>query len=77
MAENQLINENIITTENSSNHSDKKEKKTFKREESQNVHNNFYSVFIDAMSNEKLDTDKVKALITLEQNIHTIKEKYK
>jgi len=78
MDDNNNFNETNINNENASNHSDKKEKKNLKREEAQNIHNNnFYTYFIEAMSNDKLDTDKVKALISLEQNIHTIKEKYK
>jgi len=78
MTDNQNFNEKTTVNENASNLSEKKEKKFSKREEAQNIHNNnFYSFFIEAMSNDKLDTDKVKALISLEQNIHTIKERYK
>ncbi len=78
MAENQIFIENNIINENASNYSEKKERKSSRREEAHNIqNNNFYTYFIEAMSNDKVDTDKVKALISLEQNIYNIKEKYK
>lgn len=78
MDDNQIFNDNQTNNENASNLSERREKKISKREEAQNVqNNNFFSYFIEAMSNDKLDTDKIKALISLEQNIYNIKEKYK
>jgi hypothetical protein len=78
MSENINLNENLNINENSSIISEKKENKVLKKEDMLKIqNNNFYTYFIDAMSSEKLDTDKIKALISLEQNINTIKEKYK
>ena len=75
MVDNQTLNESNLFNETSSIISEKKERRNTKKDDSHN--NNFYTYFIEAMSNDKLDTDKVKALISLEQNIQTIKEKYK
>jgi hypothetical protein len=65
-----ILNENF--NENSSYHSDKKEKKI--KSESDML-NSFYNSIIESLCNDKQDTDKIRALIMLEQEIHKIKDK--
>jgi hypothetical protein len=65
-----LLNENF--NENSSYHSDKKEKKSKNDSE---IINSLYNMIIESLCNDKQDTDKIRALIMLEQEIHKIKDK--
>jgi len=68
------LNENIHT-ENSSNYSGKREKE--KKHLTDYQYTNLYSTLIDALSNEKPDTDRIKALILLEQDVMMISDKSK
>ena len=57
------------SNENSSIHSDKKDKKMTKSDSTVN-NNNIYNIIIESLNGEKQDTDKIKALIIAEQDIH-------
>jgi hypothetical protein len=66
-----LINEKEnISNSNENSVQDKKEIK-------QSQYANLYSALIDSLSNEKSDTDKIKALILLEKDFLIIKDKNK
>jgi hypothetical protein len=71
-----LINERESNfNENSSIHSDKREKEKKSKYDSQYA--NLYAALIESLSNEKSDTDKIKALILLEKDLMVIKDKNK
>ncbi len=61
--------------ENSSNHSGMREKE--KKNKADYQYTNLYSTLIDALSTEKPDTDRIKALILLEQDVMIINDKSK
>jgi len=65
---------NSIVNENTSNYSEKNEKEKKKND---SLYANLYTSLIESLSNEKSDTDKIKALIRLEQDIPMIIDKSK
>jgi len=67
-------NENL-NGENTSNYSGKRDKE--KKTKTDNQYTNLYSTLIDALSTEKPDTDRIKALILLEQDVMMINDKNK
>lgn len=73
-----LLNESNFT-ENTSTYSDKKDKDRKSKQDNQsNINsNNYYSNLIENLTNDKSDTDKIKALILLEQDVLKIKDKNK
>ena len=71
-------NINEIFNENSSSHSESRKEKKLKNEFNHtDINNNFYNSLVECLTNEKQDTDKIKVLIILEQDIQKIKDKNK